>query len=289
MERSPFLPRFVVTKMTPLAARDPYMEVAAASFNTSIDSIDSGSISAKAFVPVKEEVMFVMGTPSITHKGELKSRCSALKVLYPRRMVAVPPLPGAPLMLETSNPATRPCNKLERFEVGTLIRSSPLIEVIAPVISRFVVFPYAITLTSSKSDTSSSKTTFTTPGLLTGTSFIFIPTNEYINTKFFWGARTNLYSPFESVAIPFVVPFMYTDTPGKGPFFLSVTRPRITHSSIGFTVSPTTRSLVEIRIVSCSMEYTNELPFNTKSNTFTTSISFTLKDKFFTCLTSFSL
>ncbi|MNN02394.1 hypothetical protein D3C81_1150530 [compost metagenome] len=39
---APFLPLFVVMMITPLAARDPYKEDAAASFSTEMDSISLG-------------------------------------------------------------------------------------------------------------------------------------------------------------------------------------------------------------------------------------------------------
>ncbi len=38
------VPFFVVTKTTPFAAREPYSALAAASFDTTIDSISSGLI-----------------------------------------------------------------------------------------------------------------------------------------------------------------------------------------------------------------------------------------------------
>ncbi|MNL12976.1 hypothetical protein D3C87_1338600 [compost metagenome] len=52
----PALPRLVVTIMTPFAAFEPYIAVADASRNTSIDWISSGATSASD----------APGTPSIT-------------------------------------------------------------------------------------------------------------------------------------------------------------------------------------------------------------------------------
>ena len=57
---SPFLPLLVVSKITPLAALEPYRAVAVASFNTVVDSMSEGSI------PLKSEPK---GIPSTTYSG----------------------------------------------------------------------------------------------------------------------------------------------------------------------------------------------------------------------------
>ena len=94
----PFLPFLVVIKTTPFAPRAPYNALAAASFNTVIDSTSCWLIILRS--PSK-------GTPSTTIKGLL----DALIEPRPRTRILVP-LPGCPDSVEICTPATAPSNAL---------------------------------------------------------------------------------------------------------------------------------------------------------------------------------
>ncbi len=125
-----------------------------------MDSIISGFKSDSKFVPVTGEVKEFNGTPSTTHNGLEKRRpCSTSNELYPRMVIAVPPLPGAPDILVTSIPATLPCKRFAILAVGIPSNSSALTTDTAPVASRRVVVPYPTTTTSSILLISSSSTT----------------------------------------------------------------------------------------------------------------------------------
>ena len=70
----------VVIKITPLAAREPYREAAAASFNTVIFSISLGLIEAITLNALESPLTAdtaispeTTGTPSITYNGSLEA------------------------------------------------------------------------------------------------------------------------------------------------------------------------------------------------------------------------
>ena len=83
-EGFPVFPCLVVIRITPLAAREPYKEAAAASFITVIFSISDVLIVDIISIPASDPVLLIFpeftGTPSITYRGEL----DALKDPIPR-------------------------------------------------------------------------------------------------------------------------------------------------------------------------------------------------------------
>src|SRR5690625_2516531 len=99
------VPDFVVIKMTPFPALDPYKAAADAPFNTDIDSILSGSKSPSPF-PISMEgfqkslldapVKLSIGIPSITIRGWL----SPVRELFPRSTILEDP--AGPLLLRTT-------------------------------------------------------------------------------------------------------------------------------------------------------------------------------------------
>src|SRR5690606_33245974 len=97
-----WLPRLVVTKITPLAPRAPYIAVEEASLSTSMEAISLGFIKSIGVLPLVNPVAFRM-TPSITYKGLLDT----LTEVLPRiRIFALPP--GRPELTETLTPVNRP-------------------------------------------------------------------------------------------------------------------------------------------------------------------------------------
>src|SRR5699024_2646852 len=91
MFTSPGVPFLVWTITTPLAARDPYIAAAAASFSTCIDSISDGLTLFKS-----------PGEPSIITNGLLLP-----KELDPLILILIP-APGAPLEGVTLTPGAVP-------------------------------------------------------------------------------------------------------------------------------------------------------------------------------------
>ena len=79
------LPFLVVMSMTPLEARDPYMAVEAASFNTVIDSMSCGLIILRK-LSAPEIPPSSKGTPSTTINGSLE----ALSEAPPRTRIVLP-------------------------------------------------------------------------------------------------------------------------------------------------------------------------------------------------------
>ena len=95
-------PFFVVIKITPLAAREPYIAVADASLSTTKEAISLGLIkesglAAPAIPPLSK------GTPSTTIKGSF----DALIEVPPLILKVLPP-PGEPSFEVIFNPATLP-------------------------------------------------------------------------------------------------------------------------------------------------------------------------------------
>ena len=113
---------FVVTKITPLAARDPYKEAEAASFNTVIFSISSGLMDAKPEV---------VGKPSITTNGSFPPLIEAA----PRTRITKPPF-GSPLAWLICTPENFPCNFSPIRETGISDSSLASSLLIDPVTER---------------------------------------------------------------------------------------------------------------------------------------------------------
>ena len=123
----PFLPLLVVSKITPLAALEPYRAVAVASFNTVVDSMSEGSI------PLKSEPK---GIPSTTYSG------ARLEFTEPKpRILMLAFEPGCPLVEITCTPATSPVSALDNSDGFLLAIRSPLISVAEPVKDLFVAVP----------------------------------------------------------------------------------------------------------------------------------------------------
>ena len=109
----------VVTRITPLAPREPYTAVAEASFNTSMEAISAG------FNDWREPPM----NPSITTSGPV----SAVIELIPRTRMVLSPL-GSPEPESTDTPAIRPCKASDTLPVGVLFNASAVFtEATAPV------------------------------------------------------------------------------------------------------------------------------------------------------------
>src|SRR5512133_1711765 len=103
-----FLPERVVIWMTPLPARDPYIDDAAAPFTTSTFSISCGLMSCR---PPCET------TPSMMYNGSWP-RPAPLIDCGPRRMMDGA-APGRPLVDTMLAPATLPCSCDSAFEPAT--------------------------------------------------------------------------------------------------------------------------------------------------------------------------
>ena len=111
----PVLPFFVVTIITPFAARAPYMAVAAASFRIVILSISFGLIPAMddcfistmllASSPRSGMSVPSKGIPSNTHNGS----CVPFNEAVPRIRIRAG-APGAPEVVVTATPAICPAN-----------------------------------------------------------------------------------------------------------------------------------------------------------------------------------
>src|SRR5664279_3542906 len=129
----PALPFFVVIKIAPFLATDPYKEEADVPFKTVMDSISFGLISVMPFpkscnagpFPPAPPVLILKslnGTPSITYSGWLFPPPITPN---PRRTTLVEP-PGVPLTVEISSPATFPCNPSSMLTGDTLLIISEL-------------------------------------------------------------------------------------------------------------------------------------------------------------------
>ena len=92
----------VVTIITPLAPRDPYIAVAEASFKTTILSISLGLIKFNGFLDPPTPPSF-NGIPSTTKRGLLDRLNDPLP-----RILIICPSPGAPLPEVTETPAILP-------------------------------------------------------------------------------------------------------------------------------------------------------------------------------------
>ena len=122
-------PCFVVIKITPLPARDPYKAAADAPFNTDIDSISSGLISDRP-LPISIEgfhisllsapVKLSIGTPSTTINGWFRP----VTELLPRNWILEePPAPLLERMICT--PDTLPVKALAKLVSRACTKSSP--------------------------------------------------------------------------------------------------------------------------------------------------------------------
>ena len=102
----PSSPLLVVTRMTPLAARAPYIACEAASFNISMLDTSSGF---KALNSVE-----LAETPSMTYNGEFEPSSSDLVP----RICMEEPEPGAPEDMLTVTPAAFPLSISATLEAG---------------------------------------------------------------------------------------------------------------------------------------------------------------------------
>jgi len=130
-----FLPVFVVIKITPLPARDPYKAAAEAPFNTDMLAISSGLISESP-LPISADgfqkslllapVKLSIGIPSTTINGWFKP----VTELLPRNCIFEEE-PGPLLERIICKPETFPDNAFVTFVSRALTRSSPLSSCIA--------------------------------------------------------------------------------------------------------------------------------------------------------------
>ena len=135
---SPLFPFLVVIITTPFAALDPYKDAAAASFNTVVDSISSGLIELNTFedAALCPKFPVVIATPSTIYKGEV------LPVIEPIPLIWISPEdPGAPVLEETRTPDTFPAKALSIDSTLTLLSSSELTVLAAPVNEAFLAVP----------------------------------------------------------------------------------------------------------------------------------------------------
>ena len=124
----------VVTKITPLAALEPYI-AAEASFKTVIFSILFGSILSK----------LLSGTPSTIINTLL-----SFMVLLPLIRKVVPSYPGSPLDVTATNPGSLPAKPLVTLVTGACVTSSLFMVLIEPVNVAFFCVPYPTTTISSR-------------------------------------------------------------------------------------------------------------------------------------------
>ena len=135
---APLRPRLVVTRMTPLAARDPYM-AAVASFRTLMLSMSRAS--SRSRPPSRS------GTPSITTSALL-----SFSVWLPRMRMIAPSYPGSPLGLTVTRPGSWPLSVFDRLFAGMLCTSLPDTALTAPVNVPLACSPYPIATTGFSSN-----------------------------------------------------------------------------------------------------------------------------------------
>ena len=132
--------------ITPLAPLDPYTEVAAASFSTSMDSISFGFKLANGLKGVVEALREnplsspppcpLKIIPSIIHRGSVPEKSE----LVPRTITRTG-APGTPAEDVTCTPVARPCICWSREEALKACRSLALMVETAPVKSRLTCVP----------------------------------------------------------------------------------------------------------------------------------------------------
>ena len=125
----PVLARLVVTIITPLAPRDPYIALADASLSTSILTISAGFICFRSPASPK-------GNPSTTTRGALDPFNE-----LPPRIRTVDDAPGSCDELTTCKPAARPCSKLSTELAGISCNLSIFTVATEPVRSLFFTLP----------------------------------------------------------------------------------------------------------------------------------------------------
>ena len=115
----------MVTRITPFAARAPYM-AAEASFSTEIDSMSSGlrRLNERSAIP------------STTISGEVFP-----KVPFPRIRMSAPSSPGSPERVLAMIPAVLPARVLLKLAAETFLISSPLTDDTEPVRVAFFCVP----------------------------------------------------------------------------------------------------------------------------------------------------
>src|SRR5690606_37618125 len=138
-------PRLVVTKITPLAARDPYSEADEASFSTDMLAISLAFSEANSWLEA--------GIPSITNKGPGDPRLDR-----PRMEMVPVPLevpselrPTSPGRCRTVSPGDNPCRAFCTEVTGRSTNSCALMVATEPVKVVFFCVPNATTTTSSRS------------------------------------------------------------------------------------------------------------------------------------------
>ena len=221
--------------MTPLAALEPYMAAAAASFRMVTFSMSLGlmlpmpltkmSSNPPAFICSEDRsgVSFCIGTPSTTHSGlELPER------LLTPRMRMLDCCPGRPEVACMATPATSPCISDATDVIGLLLNVSEESMPTEPVILLVVVWEYPVTTTCSRKSASYSSVTVRLEMLLplTGISTLFIPMNENTRVRALSGSsRENL--PSRSVWVPLPgTSLTTTPAPMSGSPWSSLTIPR---------------------------------------------------------------
>ena len=101
----PFLPRFVVTRTTPLAALEPYIAVADASLRISIVSTSVRFRLYNVLEIFPDVPAEYSGTPSITHNG-----CESPDKDDDPRIITDTGEVGEAELIITFTPGARPCN-----------------------------------------------------------------------------------------------------------------------------------------------------------------------------------
>src|ERR1044072_2727825 len=139
MDALPDLALLVVMSTTPLAAREPYIEAAAASFKKEIFSISAGLKEFRAAV-------FGNVSPSTITRGSvpLVDELPLIRKFHDSR-------PGCAELLVPATPGTCPCNAARGLAIGP--RSWKVFAFTvdtAPVNEPFLAVPYPTTTTSPK-------------------------------------------------------------------------------------------------------------------------------------------
>ena len=140
----PALPFFVVIRITPFAALEPYKDAAAASFKTVIFSISLGLIEDiilnDLLSPLTGERATspeTTGTPSTTYRGSLVAFIEPVPLTRISNAA-----PGCPLLLFIVKPGVVPARACSKEVTGISFKAfAPSTEAAAPVNEDFLAVP----------------------------------------------------------------------------------------------------------------------------------------------------
>ena len=202
-------PFFVVIRITPLEALDPYIAAAEASFSTENDSMSFG-FSRSSGLDIAPPAPCAIGTPSITISGSFEAFSEAAPRMRMREPEPGPPSPGV-----TSRPGTFPLSMSCVFTTAPRLRSSAFIAETEPVRSSFFTVPYPTTTTSSRYSESSFNVTVA--GICDAWKVCVMYPTQLISTGASGLDTVSEKLPSSPVEVPFEVPCSTTAAPMTGP------------------------------------------------------------------------